>query len=125
MDLKVLETQARAFHSSKLEILQNLRTILQRTLSKVGAPTSYIQDLENKSIKLEEHVIIDQHMLEITRYRNASKLSKILLIKDKCTKKLQEIKFTILNTSTWNNDIHTFAQHHKSDLQSLQIFIPQ
>jgi len=49
-----------------------LRTILQITLSKVDASTSYIQNLENKSIKLEEHVIIDQYMLEITKYRNAS-----------------------------------------------------
>ena len=36
----------------------------------MDASTSYIENLENKSIKLEEHVIIDQYMLEIKIYRN-------------------------------------------------------
>jgi hypothetical protein len=30
-----------------------------------------------------------------------------------------------LNTSNGTMGIHTFAQHHKNDLQSLQFFIPQ
>ena len=86
----------------------------------MGAPTSYIQDPENKSIKLEEHVIIDQDMLEIKRYRNENKFTKILLIKDKSTNKLQEIKFTI--TSTHQNGTMASIHWNKTTRVTSKVF---